>query len=85
MNVTLKLPDDLVKKARHLAIDENTSLSGLVAQLLSSRLSARRTDADSRRSWIDAFSGEVDDGHLERDLPIEDRKLHRDRDFSFEP
>jgi hypothetical protein len=31
MNVTLKLPDETVREARHLAIDEKTSLSALVA------------------------------------------------------
>lgn len=40
MNVTLKLPDDLVREARHLAIDENSSLSALVSELLNARLKA---------------------------------------------
>jgi hypothetical protein len=43
MNVTLKLPDDLVREARHLAIDEGTSLSAVVADLLSRKLNERRT------------------------------------------
>jgi predicted transcriptional regulator len=33
-NVTLTLPDDLVRHARHLAIERGMSLSQLVAQML---------------------------------------------------
>lgn len=43
MNVTLKLPDDLVREARHLAIDENTSLSTLVSELLVERIKKQRS------------------------------------------
>lgn len=43
MNVTLKLPDELVREARHEAIDENTSLSGLVEQLLKERIQKKRS------------------------------------------
>lgn len=41
MNVTLKLPDHLVREARHLAVDEQSSLSALVGELLDARLKAR--------------------------------------------
>ena len=42
MNVTLKLPDELVRAARHLAIAEQSSLSALVCELLDARLKARK-------------------------------------------
>jgi N-acetylglutamate synthase-like GNAT family acetyltransferase len=42
MNVTLKLPDEMVREARHLAINENSSLSAIVSELLDARLKARR-------------------------------------------
>ena len=41
MNVTLKLPDELVDEARHLAIDEKTSLSALVRELLDAHIRSR--------------------------------------------
>lgn len=33
-NVTLSLPRDLVKRAKHIAVERGTSLSGLLAQML---------------------------------------------------
>ena len=42
MNVTLKLSDEVVREARHEAIDENTSLSALVEQLLKERIQKKR-------------------------------------------
>lgn len=43
MNVTLKLPDELVREARHQAIDENTSLSALVGELLEERIKKKKS------------------------------------------
>lgn len=42
-NVTLVLPSDLVTAAKHLAVDDDTTLSGLVARLLADEV-ARRDD-----------------------------------------
>ncbi|HHU75713.1 MAG TPA: CopG family transcriptional regulator [Firmicutes bacterium] len=33
-NVTLSLPKDVLRKAKHIAIDKETSLSGLLAKTL---------------------------------------------------
>ena len=33
-NITLSLPKDLLKKAKHLAVEKNTSLSRLLSQYL---------------------------------------------------
>lgn len=33
-NVTLSLPKELVKRAKHIAVERGTSLSGLLAQIL---------------------------------------------------
>lgn len=43
MNVTLKLSDEVVREARHQAIDENTSLSALVEALLRERIEKKRS------------------------------------------
>ena len=40
-NVTLVLPADLVTAAKHLAVDDDTTLSGLVARLLADEVSRR--------------------------------------------
>jgi hypothetical protein len=41
-NVTLSLPDDLLREARHLAVDEGVSLSRFVAMSLEQRVEAVR-------------------------------------------
>ena len=38
MNVTLKLPDETCRKARHFAVDENTSLSRWVADVVDAEI-----------------------------------------------
>ena len=41
-NVTLSLPDDLLREARHLAVDEGVSLSRFLAMSLENRVEAVR-------------------------------------------
>ena len=41
-NVTLSLPEDLLREARHLAVDEGVSLSRFVALSLEQRVEAVR-------------------------------------------
>ncbi len=84
MNVTLKLPDDLVFNARHLALDEQVSLSGLVRELLNKKLEEKKNSSPKPLCWIDVFSGDANDPFLEYDLPLEDRKTIPNRDFSFD-
>lgn len=38
MNVTLRIPDKLGKRAKHLAVDEGKSLSALMTELLEQKL-----------------------------------------------
>jgi hypothetical protein len=38
MNITLRIPDELGKQAKHLAVDEGKSLSAVVTELLVERL-----------------------------------------------
>ena len=42
MNITLRIPDELGKQAKHLAIDEGKTLSGLVTVMLEERLNGHR-------------------------------------------
>jgi hypothetical protein len=41
-NVTVSLPDDLLREARHLAVDEGVSLSRFVARSLEERVDSIR-------------------------------------------
>jgi len=41
-NLTLSLPDDLLREVRHLAVDEGLSLSRFVALSLAQRVDAAR-------------------------------------------
>ena len=86
MNVTLKLPDELVRDARHLALDENTSLSALVAELLAQRLWKTGAKDKEPGSLLEAMTvpGMPDSFYAEA-FPLEDRKELHARDFGFEP
>jgi hypothetical protein len=41
-NVTLSLPDDVLRAARHLAVDEGISLSKLFTQLVEEKVESRQ-------------------------------------------
>jgi hypothetical protein len=84
MNVTLKLPDDLCKAARHLAVDESKSLSAWTAELMRREIEARAAKPEKPKTWMDAFSGDENDPYLDRDFPLENRKTMKIREFNFE-
>jgi len=46
-NVTLAVPRDVLAAAKHLAVDEDTTLSGLFAQLIAAEISRRTQKADA--------------------------------------
>lgn len=84
MNVTLKLPDEIVREARHLAIDENRSLSTLVADLLGERIKQRA--ARPKQTLAEALTlPDAPDWFYEKDFPLPDRKETKHREFRFEP
>lgn len=84
MNVTVKLPNELCREARHRAIDEDKSLSAWLADLIRRELVATDPGARTPKTWMDAFSGDEDDGFLDRDFPLEDRKATEIREVSFD-
>ncbi len=51
-NVTLSLPDDLLREARHLAVDEGLSLSRFVARSLEQRVEALRSYQTARKRQL---------------------------------
>ncbi len=83
MNVTLKLPDDLCRRARHSAVDESKSLSAWVVGLIERAL--KKPEPEHKPTLMEAMSlPDAPDWFYERELPLEDRKKMKDRGFSFD-
>jgi len=86
MNVTLKLPDDLVREARHRAVNQSQSLSAWMASLVRRELAATSPTMEERKSLIEALHlPDAPDWFYEKDIPLPDRKQTKHREFSFEP
>lgn len=86
MNVTLKLPDELVREARHRAVDRSESLSAWVAGLVRREL-AKEADAEVKPGMTLAEAMMVPgmpDSFYEKDFPLPDRKKTKHRHFEFE-
>lgn len=81
MNVTLKLPDDVCREAKHRAEDQSMSLSQWMASLVFKELGKSEKNNGSAHRWMDAFSG--NNAFLERDFPLTDRKSMKAREFNF--
>jgi hypothetical protein len=75
MNVTIKINDDLAKRARHEAVDDGLSLSGWVAQLISEKLTRKSTG----KSLLEAL-GNDDLADLELEFP-RNPSSHREINF----
>lgn len=86
MNVTLKLPDSMVREARHRAVNESKSLSCWVAELVHRELAEPAKEAEASITLAEAMrvSG-LPDSFYENDFPLPDRKKTKSRDFTFEP
>jgi hypothetical protein len=86
MNVTLKLPDTIVREARHRAVNESKSLSGWVADLLHRELAELASETESSITLAEAMrvSG-LPDSFYEKDFPLPERKKTKHREFTFEP
>jgi hypothetical protein len=50
MNVTLSLNDDLIKKVRKIAVDRDTTLTGLVREYLENLAAESATSSRHRRA-----------------------------------
>jgi hypothetical protein len=51
-NITLALPDQLIREARILAAEQDTSISAIVAGLLQAHVRVRRGFAAARRRHV---------------------------------
>lgn len=78
MNVTLKLPDDLCRDARHRAVDESKSLSAWIADLV-----ARELENPSPVGPVSLLEALGDETLADVDLMIPDRRSHPVREPEF--
>ncbi len=87
MNVTLKLPDELVREARHLAVNQSKSLSAWLASLVRRELATEsNTVTENAKSLMEALAVPgMTESFDEKDFPLPDRKETKHRKFTFEP
>lgn len=88
MNVTVKLPDDLVREARIQAVHDSKSLSTWMADLVRRELAVEpNVEADGPKTWIEALTiPGMPDEFYEKDFPLPDRREDLShRDIVFEP
>lgn len=66
-NVTLSLPKDVLRKAKIIAIERNTSLSGLLTQLILEAVKHEESYEMSMRNHLKALEAALDlgtEGHI---------------------
>ncbi len=86
MNVTLKLPDELVREARHRAVNQSKSLSAWMAALVRRELAAPADEAEKPMTLAEAMRVPgMPDSFYEKDFLLPDRKETKHREFTFEP
>lgn len=86
MNVTLKLPDELVREARHRAVNQSKSLSSWMADLVSRELQEPLNEAEAAMTLAEAMRVPgMPASFYEKDFPLPDRKQTKHREFTFEP
>ena len=72
MNVTLSLEDDLVKKVRKIAVDRDTTLTGMIRQYLEqvaaedSTLGRKRRERETLEQTFHAFRFKIGKRHWTR-------------------
>ncbi|HSP41692.1 MAG TPA: hypothetical protein VLO11_02375 [Luteolibacter sp.] len=88
MNVTLKLPDEIVREARIRAVHDSKSLSAWMAELVLRELASESnpTEPEAPKSLFEAMRvAGMPEWFYEKDFPLPDRKQTKHREFSFDP
>ncbi|MEN9841850.1 MAG: hypothetical protein RL376_1650 [Verrucomicrobiota bacterium] len=86
MNVTLKLPDEIVREARIRAIHEDKSLSSWVAGLVNRELANPDGEAGKPMTLAEAMRVPgMPASFYEKELPLPDRRETKHREFAFDP
>jgi predicted transcriptional regulator len=71
-NITLKIDDQLLTRVRHLAVDENKSVSAWVSELIERALNEADEYEQARREAIDT----LDQGFHLGGRPLRREELH---------
>jgi hypothetical protein len=74
-NVTLAIPKDILRKAKMLALEKNTSLSGLLTQTLVELVSNKEGYEQARRSSLESLRKGFDLG-TQGNIPWNREDLH---------
>ncbi len=88
MNVTLKLPDEVVRQARIRAVHHSKSLSAWMSDLVLRELGSvsDSTEPGTSPSLFEAMQVPgMPDWFYEKEFPLPDRKAEKEREFQFEP
>jgi plasmid stability protein len=88
MNVTLKLPDEIVREARIRAVHNSKSLSAWMGELVRRELASESstTHPEAPQSLFEAMQVPgMPDWFYEKEFPLPDRKAEREREFHFDP
>jgi hypothetical protein len=87
MNVTMKLPDEIVREARIRAVHDSKSLSAWMADLVRRELAAAPVGVtEEPKTWIEALTVPgMPDSFYEKEFPLPDRRETKHREFSFDP
>jgi hypothetical protein len=86
MNVTLKLPDELVREARHRAVNQSKSLSAWMADLVARELHESLNETEAAMTLAEAMRVPgMPASFYEKEFPLPDRKQTKHREFTFEP
>ncbi len=84
MNVTLKLPSDIIQEARHRAVNQSQSLSAWLTSLVRRELA--EGELKKHVSLAEAMqTPDMPDWFYEKDFPLPDRKETKHRAYIFEP
>jgi len=86
MNVTLKLPDEIVREARIRAVHDSKSLSAWMADLVRRELAFPEASREKPQTLIEAMAVPgMPDWFYEKEFPLPDRRETKHREFTFEP
>lgn len=77
MNVTLSLPDPLIREARHRAVDRGISLSRYLSDLLAEHLSKSSAYEEARQRHLAAVASGEYDGAMKRMMADIDNAIDR--------